>query len=113
MYSCEAESVRASSTVCKAIWLRNLLKELDQPQGKPNVIYVDNKSVIKGTENPVQLERSKLMDIRFHFLRHHVKQKIVEPEYCPAQEQAVDIFTKLSPTDAFILLRELLSVTNF
>ena len=30
--SCEAEYVAASSTVCEAIWLRNILKELDHPQ---------------------------------------------------------------------------------
>ncbi|XP_070675755.1 secreted RxLR effector protein 161-like [Malus domestica] len=44
--TCEAEYVTATSCVCHAIWLRNLLKELSMPQEEPTEIYVDNKSAI-------------------------------------------------------------------
>ncbi|XP_020262561.1 uncharacterized protein LOC109838541 [Asparagus officinalis] len=44
--SCEAENVAAISTVCEAIWLWNILKELDHPQEDPTIIFVDNKSTI-------------------------------------------------------------------
>ncbi|KAH9672047.1 hypothetical protein KPL70_017573 [Citrus sinensis] len=41
--TCEAEYVAATSSVCHAIWLRNLLKELGLPQEEPTEICVDNK----------------------------------------------------------------------
>lgn len=72
----------ASSTVCEAIWLRNLLKELEHPQEEPTVVYVDNQSAIKLAKNLVQYGRSKHISTRFHFLRDHVKQKTIELQYC-------------------------------
>nr|GEW30017.1 retrovirus-related Pol polyprotein from transposon TNT 1-94 [Tanacetum cinerariifolium] len=43
--TCEAEYVAASWTVCHAIWLRNLLRELKNQQEGPTEIKVDNKDV--------------------------------------------------------------------
>lgn len=56
---CEAKYVAASSIVCEAIWLRNLLKELEHPEEEPIVTYVDNTSAIKLVKNLVQHGRSK------------------------------------------------------
>jgi len=71
--SCEAEYVAATSTVYKAIWLRNILKEVDHPQEEPTIILGDNKSATQLAKNPVYHRRSKHIDTRFHFLRDHVK----------------------------------------
>ena len=51
--TCEAEYVVVSSSVCEAIWSRNLLKEFDHPQEESIIIYVDNKSAIELSKNPV------------------------------------------------------------
>jgi transposase-like protein len=102
--------VAASSTVCEAIWLRNLLKELEHPQEEPTVIYVDNQSAIKLAKNPVQHGRSKHIDTRFHFLRDHVKQKTIELKYCRTTEQVADIFTKPLSGAIFMRLRDMLGM---
>ncbi|KAL5545314.1 hypothetical protein UlMin_009098 [Ulmus minor] len=60
--SCEAEYVAATSCVCHAIWLRNLLKELSMTQEEPTKICVDNKSAIALAKNPVFHNRSKHID---------------------------------------------------
>ncbi|KAL5567336.1 hypothetical protein UlMin_030500 [Ulmus minor] len=60
--SCEAEYVAATSCVCHAIWLRNLLKELSMTQEEPTKICVDNKSVIALAKNHVFHNRSKHID---------------------------------------------------
>ncbi|KOM27543.1 hypothetical protein LR48_Vigan437s000300 [Vigna angularis] len=57
--TCEAEYVAATSCVCHAVWLRNLLKELSLPQVEPTKIFVDNKSAIALAKNPVFHDRSK------------------------------------------------------
>ncbi|GKE23644.1 retrovirus-related pol polyprotein from transposon TNT 1-94 [Tanacetum coccineum] len=58
--TCEAEYVAASWTVCHAIWLRNLLRELKNEQDGPTEIKVDNKSSIELARNPVHHERTDI-----------------------------------------------------
>ena len=74
----EAEYVAASSSVCEAIWLKNLLKEFDHPQKESIIIYVDNKSAIELSKNPIQHGRSKHIDMKYHFLRDYVNQKVMK-----------------------------------
>jgi hypothetical protein len=42
------------------------------------VIQVDNKSAIELANNPVNHERRKHVDVRFHFIRDHIKEESVE-----------------------------------
>ncbi|KAM1002515.1 hypothetical protein ACFX2C_002938 [Malus domestica] len=111
--SCEADHVAVASTVCEAIWLRNLLKLMCHPQVESTVIHVDNILAIKLSRNLVQHGRSKHIDTRFHFLRDHVKQKTTELVYCHTKEQVADIFTKPLPVEPFKLLREMLGMKAF
>jgi hypothetical protein len=76
--TCETEYVAASCCVCHAIWLRNLLSKMELKQLGATVILLDNKSVIKLAKNPVNHERSKHIDVRFHFIRDHMKEESVE-----------------------------------
>ena len=41
-------------------------------------IFCDNISAIAITQNPVQHSRTKHIDIRYHFIREHVMNGIVE-----------------------------------
>ena len=102
----------AAFTVCEAIWLRNILKELDHPQEKPTIIFVDNKSAIQLAMDPVHHERSKHINSRFHFLRDHVKKKTIVLEFCHTLDQVADIFTKPLTADAFRRLRGKLGMTT-
>ncbi|KAL4362406.1 hypothetical protein GQ457_04G016680 [Hibiscus cannabinus] len=95
--TCEAEYVVASWCVCHAIWLRNLLSKMMLKQAGATVIHVDNKSAIELTKNPVNHERSKHIDVRFHFIRDHVKERNIELVHVTSQDQVVDIFTKPLP----------------
>ncbi|XXG89958.1 hypothetical protein AAC387_Pa12g1837 [Persea americana] len=108
--SCEAEYVAVLAAVCEAIWLRNLLEEFDHTQDESTTIHVDNKSAIELAKNPKQHGRSKHIDIRYHFIRDHVKQKTVKLKYCSTTEQVADIFTKALPTDTFTRLRKRLGM---
>ncbi|KAF5953447.1 hypothetical protein HYC85_006303 [Camellia sinensis] len=45
--TCETEYVAIAAGACHAIWLRNLLKEVQEPQQEATKIYVDNKSAIQ------------------------------------------------------------------
>ena len=92
--TCEAEYVSASYCVCHAIWLRRLLGELKIPQQRSTEIRIDNKSAIELAKNPVHHERSKHIDVRFHFIREHVKEKNVHLRHVVSHDQIADVLTK-------------------
>ncbi|XP_052288532.1 uncharacterized mitochondrial protein AtMg00810-like [Citrus sinensis] len=92
--TCEAEYVAATSSVCHAIWLRNLLKELGLPQEEPTEIYVDNKLAIALSKNLIFHDQSKHIDTHYHFIRECIARKEVQIKYVKSQDQAADIFTK-------------------
>ncbi|XP_061357487.1 uncharacterized mitochondrial protein AtMg00810-like [Gastrolobium bilobum] len=97
----EAEYVAASWCVSHAIWLRNLLSKLEQEQVVPTEIRVDNRSAIELAKNPVNHERSKHIDVRFHFIQDQVKEGKVELSHVASRDQVGDIFTKPLPTLLF------------
>eukprot|EP00253_Pinus_taeda_P032619 PITA_32619 len=70
--SVEAEYMAASLASCEAIWLRKILFGLFDQSLRPSVIYCDNQSCIKLTENPVFRDRSKHIGIKYHFIRDYV-----------------------------------------
>ena len=95
--TCEAEYVATSWYVYHAIWLRNLLSKMELKQLGATVVQVDNKSAIELAKNPMNHERSKHIDVRFHFIRDHVNKGSVELVHVASQDQVADIFIKPLP----------------
>ena len=108
--TCEAEYVAATTCVSHAIWLRNLLKELNMSQIEPTEIHVDNKSAIALAKNPVYHDRSKHIDTRYHYIRECITKQDVKLEYVKSQDQIADIFTKPLKKEDFIRLRNALGI---
>ncbi|KAJ8621549.1 hypothetical protein MRB53_030078 [Persea americana] len=106
----EAEFITAASSACQVVWLRRILKNLNQVQSSPTVVYCDNISVIKLLKNSVMHGRSKHIDVRFHFLRDLVKDGVVELIQCSTQDQVADVLTKPLKLDVFLKMRGLLGV---
>jgi transposase InsO family protein len=92
--SCEAEYMAATTAACQGIWLARLLGEmLNEKPVKPKLL-VDNKSAISLSKNPVFHERSKHIDIRYHFIRECVEQGRVGIDYIRTNDQLADVLTK-------------------
>ena len=92
--SCEAEFMEATEAAKQAIWLQELMREVEGNTSEKVVIKVDNKSAIALTKNPVFHGRSKHVHRRFHFIRECVENEQVEVEYVPGNDQRADILTK-------------------
>ena len=67
--TCEAEYVAVATAACQVVWLRWLLGELTGVEAHPPAMMVDNQSTIALMKNPVLHDRSKYIDVKFHFLR--------------------------------------------
>ncbi|GJX76167.1 retrovirus-related pol polyprotein from transposon TNT 1-94 [Tanacetum coccineum] len=57
-------------------------------------MYYDNKSAIALCCNNVQHSNSKHIDIRFHFIKAHVENGVIELYFVNTEYQLADIFTK-------------------
>jgi hypothetical protein len=110
--SAEAEYMAASQASCEALWLRKMLIGLFGVQLRPTVIYCDNQSCIKLSENPVFHDRSKHIEIRYHFIRDYVQRGAVELQYISTEEQVADILTKALNMGKFVFFRDKLGVVS-
>ena len=90
----EAEFVALSFAVREAIWLRQLCFDTDVSIGEAVTIGVDNQGCIAISEQDRLSERSKHIDLKFHFVKDHVKEGTIVLEYIPTDLMAADILTK-------------------
>ena len=74
------------------------------------VILCDNQSGIRMTENPVFHDRSKHIDIRYHFIRDMVQRGAVRLDHIRTDEQVTNILTKPLGKDKLLMFCESLGI---
>ena len=89
----------ASSAAQEAQWLRYLLQDLAVFGGYsadmgPTILFGDNQGAIALTKNPETHQRSKHIDIRYHYIRDLVKEKEIEMTYVNTSDMVADALTK-------------------
>jgi hypothetical protein len=92
--SIEADYMAVGQSSYEALWLRKLLVGLFGVQLRPTMIHCNNQSCIKLSENPVFHDRSKHIEIRYHFIRDYVQRGAMELQCISTYEQVVEILTK-------------------
>ena len=92
--SAKAEYMATSQASCEALWLHKLLVNLFGRELRPTMIYCDNQSCIQLSENPVLHDRSKNIEIKYHFIRDYVQIGAVSLQYISTDKQVADILTK-------------------
>ena len=65
----EAEYVVSCSASCEVVWLRKLLSDLFDLQLDATCIYCDNQSCVKLKENLVFNDKSKHIEIKYHYIK--------------------------------------------
>ncbi|GMF46392.1 unnamed protein product [Phytophthora fragariaefolia] len=109
----EAEYVAACTAVQDCIGISQLLCELRLlPEGVSILLRVDNQSAIKFMQNAVSSQRTRPLNIKYHFVRDAFMRKDVHVEYCPTQQHLADLFTKATDRVIFERLRCKLRLTN-
>ena len=93
MSSMEAEYMSIAEACKEAIYLRSLLYELT---GNLCTVRLcnDSQSAQKLVANYACNRKSKHIDIRYHFIKDVVKDKIVNLEYLPTTAMPADVLTK-------------------
>ena len=92
--TCEAEYMALALCVQEAIHLIRLYSDLYSQSCLPVEIGVDNQGTIMLAKNPVMHQRTKHIDVKYHFVREEVKQGNISLFYIPSVRNVADVFTK-------------------
>ncbi|GKB66901.1 hypothetical protein Tco_0928313 [Tanacetum coccineum] len=101
--STEAEYIALSWCCAQILWMRSQLTDYGFQFNKIP-LYCDNKSAIALCCNNVQLSRAKHIDVRYHFIKEQVENRIMELYFVRTEYQLADIFTKPLPRERFNFL---------
>ena len=113
----EAEYIAISEAVKESIWLQGLLQEIrksgitgdksgdtsgdtsGEGSHMAQILNSDNQGAISLAENPQNHQRSKHIDIKYHFVRHQVKEGRIDLRYLPTAQTTADVLTKALPRE--------------
>ncbi|GKB62084.1 hypothetical protein Tco_0918270 [Tanacetum coccineum] len=107
----KAEYIALSRCCAQILWMHSQLTDYDFKSNKIP-LYYDNKSAIALCCNNVQHPRAKHIDVRYHFIKEQVENRIVELYFIWTEYQLADIFTKPFPRERFNFLIEKLGMRS-
>ena len=87
----------ANSAAREAVWLCKLLARLFAQILEPTVIHYDNQSCVQMSVNLVFHDKSKHIEIQYHFIDDMVQKGAVELQSIPTYDQTADVHTKPLP----------------
>jgi hypothetical protein len=76
------------------------------------MIFCDNQSCIKMTKNPMFHDKTKHIEIRYHYIHDMVQKGVVKLQYVGTDEQVADVLTKPLSHVKFEYFRDKLGVVR-
>jgi hypothetical protein len=92
--SAETEYRVMASSASELILIKQLLADMDIETQNLMKIFCDNQAAIHIASNPIFHERTKHIEVDYHFIRENVQSKEIETPYVKSEDQLADIFTK-------------------
>ena len=92
--------------MCQGIWISKFVCELIKSDYKHFELCIDNKSTIEISRNPVDHERTKHIEVSYHFIQNLVEEKKVILRYVRTNDQLANLFTKSLGVSKFIDFRQ-------
>ena len=92
--SAEVEYQAMSLATCELIWLKQLLQELRFGKDEQMTLMCDNQAALHIASNPVFHERTKHIEVDYHFIREKIASGCMTTSFVNSSDQLADIFTK-------------------
>ena len=94
----EAEYMAQCHAAKEAIWLNSLQADLGY---RPSAVRIfgDNQGAIALAANPITSQRSKHIDVQYHFIRERVSRGDILLRYVQTEHMVADSLTKAVPGD--------------
>ena len=104
-------TIGTGSCCAQLLWMTQTLKDYGI-YVKHVTLVCDNESAIKIAHNHVQQSQTKRIDVRHHFIRHHVAKGDIDLKHVRTDKQLADIFTKPLDEKVFCCLRGELNIID-
>jgi transposase InsO family protein len=101
----EAEYMAACNAAKEGIWLTLLLKDLGISKA-PMRLLIDNTAALAIAKNPIASNRSKHIDVQYHFVRERVESGEILVAHVPSEDNVADLLTKVLSAPLFKKGRE-------
>ncbi|KAI5349570.1 hypothetical protein L3X38_002458 [Prunus dulcis] len=106
--SAETEYRAMAGTCCELSWLRSLLQDLQLSHPEAATLHCDNTAALHLAASPVFHERTRHIEMDYHFTRDKIQEGLTVTKYVASAQQIADVFTKPLGKDAFTsMLRKL------
>ena len=97
----EVEYIALSTMVTEVLQLWSLLQEAGFALNAATIIHTNNNGVIITANNSIISPWTKHIDIRHHFIKHHIESNTIALRYCKSARNTADVFTKALPYPRF------------
>jgi hypothetical protein len=101
----EAEYIALSEASKQGQWLRALIREIDRSQYLGSHLEVpilsDNEGCIALAKDPIAHNRTKHIEVRYHYIRDLIAYSKATVAYCSTENMLADVLTKPLPLAAF------------
>ena len=94
MSSAEAEFRGVAKGITEVLWLRKLLTELGFTPTRSCELYCDNQAAINISENPVQHDRTKHVEVDRDFIKEKLEARVIKLPHVKSKDQLANILTK-------------------
>ncbi len=98
----EAEYVALATASTEAIWLQNLLKELEWKKNHSIPVFSDNEGGIRLAKHDAVTDLTKHIDIQYCFIHQTIEQGKIFVYHRAGIDLPADGLTKPLPRDAFL-----------
>ena len=96
--TCEAEYTALCEATQEALYLKQVISDMNvQVDVQPVQIYGDNQGSLSLTQHAGKHNRTKHIDVRYHFIRDYVNRNIVAVQHVPTDDNVADALTKPMP----------------
>lgn len=97
--SMESEFIAITEASKEVMWIKRILEELNELgienfKVNESLILSDNQAAINYSYSPVENNRTKHIDVRFHFVRNLIYKSFFKIKYVNTKKNFSDIFTK-------------------
>ena len=93
----EAKYMAVAAVTCEAIWLQQLISELEIDTVGPTPIHIDNRTAIELTKDSKFHTYTKHINIKHHYVCDMIKDQDIVIVSCASKENLADVFMKSLP----------------
>ncbi|KAL3835280.1 hypothetical protein ACJIZ3_003671 [Penstemon smallii] len=107
----ESEFIAITEACKELLWMRRYLQELGFEQER-YVLFCDSQSAIHLGKNSTFHSRSKHIDVRYHWIRDVLNDRLVELEKVHTDDNGADMLTKALPKGKFDTCSEIAGMAH-